>query len=46
VPSSQAIEQYILTIGASEAFRKIIEEKNVYIKRLIREKGEILRALP
>lgn len=30
-----------MTIGASEAFRKLVEEKNAVIKRLMREKGEI-----
>jgi len=28
-----------LTLGASEAFKKLIEEKNVVIKKLMREKG-------
>ena len=41
--SKTSIEEVIMNMGASEAFKKLVEEKNATIKKLIREKGEIYK---
>ena len=43
--SKTSIEEVIMNMGASEAFKKLVEEKNATIKKLIREKGEIYKTV-
>ena len=38
-------ENIIMNMGASEAFKKLVEAKNAEIKRLMREKGAIYARL-